>query len=134
MLDRYTDYGPNMNALYSTKDNHIGYVAIGSVPVRRNPESGNFVKDGSTTKNDWIALIQQKAKLSLHDPIKGYIVTANNKPVSSKYQNGIYETSAYTARANRIDQIIVESINKGVKLSIEDMKRMQLDTVDALCQ
>jgi hypothetical protein len=56
---KYTDYGPNMNVLYSTSDKHIGYIAIGSLPVRRNPFSGGFIKDGSTTLHDWIDLIQQ---------------------------------------------------------------------------
>lgn len=32
-----TSTGPNMNALYATKDNHIGYTAIGTLPIRRNP-------------------------------------------------------------------------------------------------
>ena len=36
MLIKKTDYGPNMNILYSTADNHIGYVSIGSLPIRRN--------------------------------------------------------------------------------------------------
>lgn len=99
----YTSDGPNMNALYATIDNHIGYTAIGSLPIRRNRDSGNFIKDGTTTEHDWVGLIKKEAQLNLHDPKKGYIVTANNRPVSSKYMNGVYESSMMTARANRID-------------------------------
>jgi penicillin amidase len=69
----------------------------------------------------------------LHDPPKGYIVTANNKPVSEKYFNGVYESSVMTARANRIDDLIQEKIKKDLKFTVEDMKRIQLDTVDVLC-
>ncbi len=54
-----TSSGPNMNALYATKDNHIGYVAIGSLPVRRNQQSGLFVKDGTTFEHDWAGLIRK---------------------------------------------------------------------------
>lgn len=100
-----------MNALYSTIDNHIGYVAIGSMPVRKNHKTGLFISDGSNSENDWVGLINRENQLSVHDPKKGYIVTANNKPVSSKYFNGVYESSIMTARANRIDEIIKEKIN-----------------------
>ncbi len=79
-----------MNALYATKDNHIGYVAIGSLPKRRNHLSGLYIKDGSTSDHDWIGLIKGDDQLNLHDPPKGYIVTANNRPVSGNYQNGVY--------------------------------------------
>lgn len=54
-----TSTGPNMNALYSTRDNHIGYIAIGSLPLRKNHESGLFIKDGSTSENDWMGLINR---------------------------------------------------------------------------
>jgi len=123
-----------MNALVATKDNHIGYVAIGSLPQTRNHYSGAFIKDGSTFEHDWTGLINGKQQLRLYDPPKGYIVTANNKPVSAKYQNGIYESSILTARANRIDEMIREKIRKGEKLTVEHMKQIQLDTVDVLCR
>jgi len=71
-----------MNALIATRDNHIGYTAIGSLPKRRNHYSGGFIKDGSTFEHDWIGLIEKDQQLHLYDPKKGYIVTANNRPVS----------------------------------------------------
>jgi acyl-homoserine lactone acylase PvdQ len=67
-LERYGDHGPNMNFLYATKDNHIGYSSIGTIPLRRNPNSGIYVKDGSTSEHDWIGKIDREKKLSLHDP------------------------------------------------------------------
>ena len=48
-------------------------------------------------------MIKNKDQLTLYDPPKGYIVTANNRPVSQNYQNGVYESSIFTGRANRID-------------------------------
>jgi acyl-homoserine lactone acylase PvdQ len=48
-----------MNAIYATIDNHIGYVAIGSLPMRRNQVSGNFIKDGKVSDHDWVGLIRR---------------------------------------------------------------------------
>ena len=92
-----------MNALIATKDNHIGYVAAGSLPKRKNHYSGIFIKDGTTFDFDWAGLIRGQQQLHIFDPPKGYIVTANNRPASEKYQNGVYESSMMTGRANRID-------------------------------
>ena len=88
--------------MYSTLDDHIGYQAVGMVPLRRTPHSGMYVKDGTTSKNDWIGSIQGKNKLHLIDPARGFIVSANNKASSSKYYNGVFDISIYTARADRI--------------------------------
>lgn len=91
-----------MNLVFSTRDDHIGYIAVGMVPLRRHHHAGMYVKDGSKSDNDWIGAIQGKAKLHLIDPERGYIVTANNKAASAKYYHGAFDTSIYTARADRI--------------------------------
>ncbi len=70
-----------MNALIATNDNHISYISIGTLPKRLNHYSGAFIKDGSTFENDWIGLINKEQQLRVYDPKKGYIVTANNRPV-----------------------------------------------------
>jgi acyl-homoserine lactone acylase PvdQ len=48
-----------MNFLYATRDNHIGYSSIGTIPLRRNPNSGIYIKDGSTSEHDWIGKIDR---------------------------------------------------------------------------
>jgi hypothetical protein len=55
-------------------------------------------------------------------------------PASERYQHGVYASSIMTARANRIDEMIQSKIIEGKKFTIEDMKTMQLDTVDVLCR
>lgn len=81
-MNEISDYAPNFNLLYFTKDDHIGYVAVGAVPIRANIRDGNYIKDGSNSSNDWIGLIKGKNKLNIQDPKKGYIVSANNKAAS----------------------------------------------------
>lgn len=101
-LTKYTDYGPAFNLLYSTADDHIGYYAIGVIPLRRHPHSGMYVKDGTQSENDWIGFVQGEDKLHLEDPEKGYIASANNMAAPHAYFNGILDIGIFTARADRI--------------------------------
>lgn len=80
-----SDFGPPFNMIYATKDNHIGYVAMGLVPLRRHPHMGMYVQNGSSSDNDWLGFLKGNDKLSLQDPARGYIVSANNKAASYRY-------------------------------------------------
>ena len=39
----------------------------------------------------------------------------------------------FTARADRLEHLIKDKIKKGIKITKEDMKSMQADTVDVFC-
>lgn len=43
----------NLNLIYATVDNHIGYYAQGKLPVKNSPHHHHFL-NGSDPKNDWI--------------------------------------------------------------------------------
>lgn len=111
-----------MNLLYSTVDGHIGYQQLGSYPIRKNHQSGMYIKDGTTTAEDWVGLVAPEDKLSLHDPERGFIATANNKPASTLFYNGQVGYSPYTARATRLEEMISDKIRKGDKISIQYTK------------
>lgn len=68
LLHTSTDYGPHFNLLYATADDHIGYYAIGLIPLRRHPHMGMYVKDGTNSDNDWIGFIRGSDKLHMEDP------------------------------------------------------------------
>lgn len=106
LLADYTDYGPPFNFVYITKDNHIGYMSVGVIPIRKNIHSGMYIKDGTSSENDWVGLIRGTDKLHVNDPKRGYIVTANNKGATDKYFNGVLDYSIFTGRANRLEQLI----------------------------
>ena len=99
-----------MNIMYITKDDKFGYQSVGSHPLRSNPQHGMYVKDGSTSKYDWKGFLKGKEKLSLANPERGYIVSANNQPASEKFQNGLFGISMFTARADRLERLIREKI------------------------
>jgi acyl-homoserine lactone acylase PvdQ len=42
-----------------------------------------YIKDGTTSENDWIGIMPPEHRLQVVDPKCGYIITANNKIASS---------------------------------------------------
>lgn len=93
----------------------------------------NYVKDGTTTENDWIGFMQNEDRLSVIDPECGYIVAANNRGASGEYYNDILKYDIYTARADRITELIEDKISKGIKFNAQITKEMLVDTVDSYC-
>jgi acyl-homoserine lactone acylase PvdQ len=73
-----------------TTDNHIAYQQSGITPIRPNPQSGSYVKDGTNTKNDWLGFMPVEDRLSVIDPECGYIVTSNNAAASKAFYGGIF--------------------------------------------
>ena len=70
-------YAININLI--TADNHILMQQAGIHPIRRNSDSGNYVKDGTTTEHDWIGFVPPQFRMHLKDPSKGYIIHSNNR-------------------------------------------------------
>lgn len=93
----------NLNILAITSDNHIISQQSGLHPIRRNVESGYYLKDGTTTEHDWVGIVPYQDRMNIHDPPKGFIVHANNKMAESGYYGGYLDYTIYTARADRID-------------------------------
>jgi penicillin amidase len=122
--------------IYITNDGHIGLQVIGSFPVALDQEElGGYIKDGTTGKHDWIDIIKGRERLHISDPEKGYIVTANNRLTTKNFRDGRYASNwLITARAIRISEIIQHKIDRGHKLTVEDSKQIQLDTVDVFCR
>jgi penicillin amidase len=66
----------------------------------------------------------------LLNPDKGYIVTANNRilPETSAVDFGASMTQ--TTRAKRIEEVLKEHISAGHKMTFNDMRALQEDTID----
>ena len=96
---------PSINLVYITRDNHIGLQTIGSYPIINQQEQlSGFIKDGRTTKHDWVGVMKGKDRPRISDPQKGYIVNANHRLTTENFLNGRYATNwLITARGLRID-------------------------------
>jgi acyl-homoserine lactone acylase PvdQ len=49
------------------------------LPIRRRAQTGAFIKDGTTSRDDWIGFSKANENPQLHNPAKGYVVCANNR-------------------------------------------------------
>lgn len=133
-LRNSTNSGPPFNMMYITRDNHIGYQTIGPFPMRSNPSSGAYVKNGSSTADDWLTIPRDSLRLHVDDPEKGYLHSCNNRPTTGHFKNGIYDSGwQYTARADSIEGILRDRIQRGEKVDIADCLEMQKDTTDVYC-
>ncbi|WP_233554703.1 penicillin acylase family protein [Deinococcus cavernae] len=122
-LERYV--APSQNFVYADVDGNTGYYAPGKVPIRRGWDGSLPVKgDGS---REWTGFIPFGELPHTFNPADALVVTANNKvvPDSYAYQLGNSRNWAEPYRAQRITQLLEA---KRTGLTVEDVKRVQLDT------
>lgn len=96
----------SLNLIVATKDNHIFYRQAGLNPIRRRVSSGTFVKNGTTSEDDWVGYIPAEDQLLVIDPQSGFIVSSNNKAASSNVHAGYFHHNIYTARADRLEEAL----------------------------
>ncbi len=121
---------PSQNFVYADIDGNTGYYAPGKVPIRRVSGGGSW--DGSFPtsgdgQHEWSGYIPFEALPHTFNPADHLIVSANNKvvPDSYPYFLGNNRNWAEPYRAERITELL----SAKEKLSIEDVKAAQLDTV-----
>ncbi len=121
---------PNYNFHYATKDGEIGWIPLGRLTVKNY--YNRFCR-GYTSEDDIIKYVPRSEMLSLSNPKKGYIVTANNKPASFNYT---YELRGHHnhVRAHRINEMILKFINENHKITINDTMKMINDVHESLAE
>jgi penicillin amidase len=73
--------GATLSACYADVDGHIGYVLIGALPDRMKGD-GRLPVPGWTGEYEWRGTLPASANPSRSDPPEGYIVNANDRPVT----------------------------------------------------
>lgn len=96
-------------------------------PNRRDktPYIGNRVLNGETTAYDWEGLLPASELPRSFNPERGFVVTANNRQMPDNASNDVAATSMSTGRSQRINEMISEMIEKGHKITVEDMSAIQ---------
>nr|WP_255763670.1 penicillin acylase family protein [Pelomonas sp. P7] len=117
---------PALNMLYADRDGNIGYVGVGAIPIRLKGD-GSAPVPGWDRQYGWQGQIPPDAMPSLYNPPEGYIVSANNRPVDDSYPYFISNNWASSARAERIRDLITQSVSAGRKLTLADMRTIQID-------
>ena len=73
--------GATLSACYADVDGHIGYVLAGALPDRAKGD-GRMPVPGWTGDYEWRGMLPATANPSVLDPPEGYIVNANDRPVT----------------------------------------------------
>ncbi len=120
---------PAMNVLYADRAGNIGYVGAGRIPIRKKGQ-GTVPVPGWDAGYGWSGYIPPAQWPESYNPPSGFIVNANNRIVDEGYPYFISHDWASPARARRIEQMLRERIDIQRKLTADDMKRIQADTLD----
>ena len=81
--------GPSQNLVYADDQGHIGYHAIGAVPIRGSLTAPSPISpvpaDALDTTQDWVGSIPYEKLPQANDPANGFLATANNRVVPDDY-------------------------------------------------
>ena len=81
-----------------------------------------------------MGIVPAEDRMHIYDPAKGYIINSNNKVAESEYYGGYLDYTIYTARYDRIDELIQAEIGAGRKINDDWGKNMMMDTIDVYCR
>jgi penicillin amidase len=120
----------NFNVHYATKSGDIGYFTMGIINLKKYQD--RFCH-GFSSKDDIINEVPQDELLFITNPKKGYIVSANNKPVTENY---LYKLvgNHNNARAHRINELLSEYIKNNTKISVKEATEIVKDVKDSNAQ
>jgi len=115
---------PGQNVVYADVDGTIGYACTGRFPVRRTGD-GTSPVPGWTGEHEWDGWIPPEELPWGQDPERGFLATANNRVHDEAYPHLIGHDFHPPHRARRI----IEVLEANDRCSVDDMVRLQLDTV-----
>ena len=107
------------NVVAADKDGNIGYILGATAPQRKThyPNVGADVKDGRSSKYDWISTVDFDKLPMVLNPEKGYFVTANDRIVPETAMYDIGADQPQTGRSLRLREIIDKGIKEGKKFT-----------------
>jgi penicillin amidase len=120
---------PEQNWVYADGDGNIGYQMTGAVPVRRSG-NGLLPTPGWTDEGRWERYLDFEELPWTLNPPEGFLVTANNRGVGPEYPGFITANWEMPYRAARIRELIAG----GDRFTADDVRRMQMDTLDVFAR
>ncbi len=107
---------------YADTDGNIGYQAVGVIPNRKDI-TGSLPIAGFSYSEHWSGTIPFDELPNAYNPAVNYIVSANNKVVSSEFKYNLGNNFLSPFRAVRVSTLL----SKKKDLSLESNKKMQKD-------
>ncbi len=124
--------GPAQNLVYADDQGHIGYHAVGRIPVRGSIAAPTPISpvptDALDTTQEWIAAIPYDKLPQAIDPPSGILATANNRITPDDYPFPITLNWGSPYRNQRIWKILTDkSLSTKNQLAPADMLALQTD-------
>jgi penicillin G amidase len=124
--------GPAQNVVYADDQGHIGYHAVGHIPLRGSENVPSPISpvpvDALDTTQDWAGLIPYDKLPQAIDPPNGILATANNRVTPDDYPYPINIDWGSPYRNQRIWKVLTDkSISTHNKLTPADMLALQTD-------
>jgi penicillin amidase len=119
---------PTFSVVFADSEGHIGYQAVGAVPVRGVRERG--YRPGWDPAHQWQGVIPFAGMPGVIDPARGWVATANNRPAPDDFPYPLSGTWSHGLRAERVRQMIE---GKEV-MNLQDHQAMQYDSVSPRAQ
>ena len=117
---------PQQNVFYGDQSGHIGFVAPGKVPVRRQGD-GLWPAPGWNGDFDWIDAIPFDALPNESDPKAGMLLNGNNRIVPEDYPHLITAIWEPPYRARRMESLLLDG-----RHDLESFGSIQLDQFSLL--
>ncbi len=95
---------PTFSVVYADVEGHIGYQAVGRVPIRKISERG--YRPGWEPEHQWQGLIPYEGMPGVQEPKRGWVVTANNRPAPEDFPYPLSGTWGDAHRAVRIREML----------------------------
>jgi penicillin amidase len=124
-------YSPSQNVVYADDQGHIGYQAVGSIPMRPNGIMGVPISDGN---HEWQGYIPFEQLPSAFDPANGILATANARTTPDGYPFPITDEWADPYRNERIWKWLAGKVANDGKLAPADLLKLQTDVYSEVDQ
>ena len=126
-LDDYveaTNYftSPAQNVVFAAVDGTIAHRVSGKFPVN-DFEEGKFIKDGTSSTNNWTEFIPPEHYAYWVNPERGFVSSANQHPADTTYPYYITARSYEAYRNRRINNVL----RADSSVTVEDMKALHYD-------
>jgi penicillin amidase len=125
--DLATWWGPSLNVIYADDQGHIGYQAVGFIPIRKDGPSTVPVHSGT---HEWQGFFPFDQLPSAEDPANGILATANSRVAPDGYPYQLTLEWAAPYRNERIWKSLAGRNN----LTPDDMLSLQTDIYSTLDQ
>jgi|HubBroStandDraft_4_1064222.scaffolds.fasta_scaffold05740_2 penicillin amidase len=115
---------PAQNVVYADVDGHIGYQAIGLIPIRASGD-GSVPVPGDDDAHEWTGYVPFDKLPSIYDPPSGIIATANGRITPDDYPYPLSIEWMSPHRTQRLYKLLSEP----KKFTPADMLTIQTDVV-----